>query len=169
MVPRLYELGAAVPRGCLDEIWGIPLVPLRSSGRSLADRALKRAADLAAALVLLAAAAPVLLAMAAVTRLAGLPAAELAGEVGGSRAALTGIAGTPIRGFAYPYGSIDAPARQAVRTAGYDYACAVETATPDLSLAALPRIYVGQRDNPGRLAAKRLLYRGYIAVKGRRG
>ena len=42
-------------------------------------------------------------------------------------------------------------------------------ATPDLGLAALPRIYVGQRDNPGRLAAKRLLYRGYIAVKGRRG
>ena len=75
VVPRLYELGAAVPRGCLDEIWGIPLVPLRSSGRSLADRALKRAADLAAALVLLAAAAPVLLAMAAVTRLrSGQPA-----------------------------------------------------------------------------------------------
>jgi len=102
-------------------------------------------------------------------RLAALSAAALAGEVAGSRAALTGITGTPIRGFAYPYGSMDAAARQAVRAAGYDYACAVETATPDLSLAALPRIYVGQRDNPNRLAAKRLLYRGYIAVKGRRG
>ena len=24
VVPRLYELGMAVPRGCLDEIWGYP-------------------------------------------------------------------------------------------------------------------------------------------------
>jgi peptidoglycan/xylan/chitin deacetylase (PgdA/CDA1 family) len=102
-------------------------------------------------------------------RLAGLTAAELAAEVGGSRAALTGIAGTPIRGFAYPYGSMDAAARQAVRHAGYDYACAVQAAMPELSLAALPGIYIGQRGRPGRLAAKRLLYRGYIAVKGRRG
>ena len=38
----------------------------------------------------------------------------------------------------------------------------------DLGLMALPRIYVGQRDGATRLAAKRFLYRGYIAVKGRR-
>ena len=34
VVPRLYELGMAIPRGCLDEIWGIPLIPLRRSGHS---------------------------------------------------------------------------------------------------------------------------------------
>ncbi len=38
VVPRLYELGMAVPRGCLDEIWGIPLIPLRQL-RPLARRA----------------------------------------------------------------------------------------------------------------------------------
>jgi peptidoglycan/xylan/chitin deacetylase (PgdA/CDA1 family) len=103
------------------------------------------------------------------TRLAGIGAGQLATEVSGSRAALAELAGAPIRGFAYPYGSMDAAARQAVRDAGYDYACAVETPRTELGLMALPRIYVGQRDSAGRLAAKRLLYRGYIAVKGRRG
>jgi exopolysaccharide biosynthesis polyprenyl glycosylphosphotransferase len=69
VVPRLYELGMAVPRGCLDEIWGIPLVPLRRSGRSRTGRAAKRAFDVAAASLLLAVSAPLLLALAAVVRL----------------------------------------------------------------------------------------------------
>jgi exopolysaccharide biosynthesis polyprenyl glycosylphosphotransferase len=75
VVPRLYELGAAVPRACLDEIWGIPLIPLRRPGcRSLALAA-KRAFDVVGAAVLLAAAAPVLLASAAAIRLqSGRPA-----------------------------------------------------------------------------------------------
>jgi hypothetical protein len=33
---------------------------------------------------------------------------------------------------------------------------------------ALPRIYVGQRDGAARLTAKRLLYRGYVTLKGNR-
>jgi hypothetical protein len=33
---------------------------------------------------------------------------------------------------------------------------------------ALPRIYVGQRDGAARLTAKRLLYRGYVALRGNR-
>jgi exopolysaccharide biosynthesis polyprenyl glycosylphosphotransferase len=75
VVPRLYELGAAVPRGCLDEIWGIPLIPLRHFGHSSAGLALKRALDLMAAVALLAVAAPPLLALAAVVRLcSGRPA-----------------------------------------------------------------------------------------------
>lgn len=75
VVPRLYELGAAVPRSSLDEIWGIPLIPLRRYGQSPAHRALKRATDLVAALILLAMSAPVLLVMAAVVRLkSGQPA-----------------------------------------------------------------------------------------------
>jgi peptidoglycan/xylan/chitin deacetylase (PgdA/CDA1 family) len=103
------------------------------------------------------------------TKLAGVGAAQLATEVSGSRAALAELVGAPIRGFAYPYGSMDAAARQAVSDAGYDYACAVETPRKELGLMALPRVYVGQSDSAGRLAAKRLLYRGYIAVKGRHG
>lgn len=67
VTPRLYELGMAVPRGCLDEIWGVPLIPLRQPPR--AGLALKRTADLAAALVLGLIAAPVALALAAVIRI----------------------------------------------------------------------------------------------------
>ena len=56
----------------------------------------------------------------------------------------------------------------AVRDAGYDYACAVQTPMAELGFMALPRIYIGQRDDARRMAAKRLLFRGHIAVKGRR-
>lgn len=102
------------------------------------------------------------------TRLAGLPARQLEAEISGSRARLGELVGASLRGFAYPYGSMDAAARQAVRDAGYDYACAVQTPRADLGLMALPRIYVGQDDGAARLTAKRLLYRGYLAMKGNR-
>jgi peptidoglycan/xylan/chitin deacetylase (PgdA/CDA1 family) len=101
-------------------------------------------------------------------RLAGLTGEQLAAEVSGSKADLTTLLEAPVRGFAYPYGSMDAAARRAVQDAGYDYACAVEASVAEIGLMALPRIYVGQRDGAGRMAAKRLLYRGYIAVNGRR-
>jgi peptidoglycan/xylan/chitin deacetylase (PgdA/CDA1 family) len=99
-------------------------------------------------------------------RLAGLAAAELEAEVSGSRASLGDLLGSPVRGFAYPYGSMDAAARRAVRDAGYEYACAVQTPMADLGTMALPRVYIGQQDSAARMAAKRLLFRGYIAVKG---
>jgi peptidoglycan/xylan/chitin deacetylase (PgdA/CDA1 family) len=101
-------------------------------------------------------------------RLTGLDAGLLAAEVADSRARLAEIVRDPIRGFAYPYGSMDAAARGAVRAAGYDDACAVQTPVAELGLMALPRIYVGQRDSAGRMAAKRLLNRSYLAAKGRR-
>ncbi|MGO8887460.1 MAG: polysaccharide deacetylase family protein [Streptosporangiaceae bacterium] len=100
--------------------------------------------------------------------LAGATAEQLTSEVAASRASLAALLGTEIRGFAYPYGSMDAAARQAVRAAGYEYACAVETPVAEIGLMALPRIYAGQQDTAGRMAVKRLLYRGYIAVRGRR-
>jgi glycosyltransferase involved in cell wall biosynthesis/peptidoglycan/xylan/chitin deacetylase (PgdA/CDA1 family) len=100
-------------------------------------------------------------------RLAGATPEQLAAEVSGSRASLTALLGTEIRGFAYPYGSMDAAARQAVRDAGYEHACAVAASLPEIGLMALPRIYVGQRDDAKRLAAKRLLYRGLIALRSR--
>ena len=99
-------------------------------------------------------------------RLAGLEASQLETEVSGSRASLGELMGAPVRGFAYPYGSMDAAARRAVRDAGYDYACAVQTPMADLGIMALPRVYVGQQDGAARMTAKRFLYRGYIAVKG---
>ena len=69
LVPRFYELGVAVPRACLDEIWGIPLIPLRRFGQAPAGLLLKRAFDVAAAAVLLAVASPLLLALALAIRL----------------------------------------------------------------------------------------------------
>jgi peptidoglycan/xylan/chitin deacetylase (PgdA/CDA1 family) len=101
-------------------------------------------------------------------RLAGIDAGQLEAEVRHSRADITELVGVPIRGFAYPYGSMDAAARHAVRDAGYDYACAVQTPMSELGIMALPRVYVGQSDDARRMAAKRLLFRGYIAAKGRR-
>ena len=61
-------------------------------------------------------------------RLAGAPPGQLAAEVGGSRESLGRLSDAEIRGFAYPYGDIDAAVRRAVRDAGYDYACAVRRA-----------------------------------------
>jgi peptidoglycan/xylan/chitin deacetylase (PgdA/CDA1 family) len=99
------------------------------------------------------------------TRLAGLPASQLKAEVSESRARLGGLLGGPVRGFAYPYGSMDAAARRAVEDAGYDYACAVETPMAEFGIMALPRVYVGERDRAARMTAKRLLYRGYLAYE----
>jgi exopolysaccharide biosynthesis polyprenyl glycosylphosphotransferase len=69
VVPRLYEVGMAVPRACLDEIWGIPLIPVRRLGRSTVSLALKRTIDVLIAAILLIAAAPVLFVLAAAIRL----------------------------------------------------------------------------------------------------
>jgi len=71
VVPRLYELAAAIPLACLDEIWGIPLIPLRRLGHSVAGRRLKRLADVAGAAVLLAVTAPLLIALTLAVRLTG--------------------------------------------------------------------------------------------------
>ena len=100
-------------------------------------------------------------------RLAGASCGQLAAEISGSRSSLRDLTGAQIRGFAYPYGSMDTPARAAVCTAGYDYACAVETAVADISMMALPRVYIGPQDDASRMLAKRLLYKGHIALKGR--
>ena len=101
-------------------------------------------------------------------RLDGADADQLEAEVSGSREILGELLGAPVRGFAYPFGLMDAAAGRAVRDAGYDYACTVATPRSELGLMALPRIYVGQRDDARRMATKRLLFRGYVAVKGRR-
>jgi peptidoglycan/xylan/chitin deacetylase (PgdA/CDA1 family) len=102
-------------------------------------------------------------------RLAGASPAQLTAEIGDSRTSLGALLGTEIRGFAYPYGSMDAAARRAVRDAGYEYACAVEASRDEIGLMALPRIYVGQQDDAMRMAAKRLTYRGRIALRSRPG
>jgi peptidoglycan/xylan/chitin deacetylase (PgdA/CDA1 family) len=93
------------------------------------------------------------------TRLAGAGPEVLRAEIGGSRERLSRITDAEIRGFAYPYGDMDAAARRAVRDAGYDYACAVSAPRDALGLMALPRAYAGEHDGLGRMTVKRLLYR----------
>jgi peptidoglycan/xylan/chitin deacetylase (PgdA/CDA1 family) len=100
--------------------------------------------------------------------LAGLPARAQAAEASASRARLEDLLSAPVRGFAYPYGSMDEAARRAVAAAGYEYACAV-AARPGLGPLALPRVYVGQRDSAARMTVKRRLHKGYVALKGRHG
>ena len=102
-------------------------------------------------------------------RLAGASPAQLTAEISDSRASLGALLGTEIRGFAYPYGSMDEAARYAVGAAGYQYACAVETPLAHLGPLALPRTYIGQRDSAARMTVKRRLHKGYIAIKGRHG
>jgi exopolysaccharide biosynthesis polyprenyl glycosylphosphotransferase len=89
VVPRLYELGAAVPRACLDEIWGIPLIPLRGLGLSPASLWLKRAFDVSVAAILLVATAPVLAVLAVAIRLQSgqTPLFRQVRETGGGRKA----------------------------------------------------------------------------------
>ncbi|HEX6074658.1 MAG TPA: polysaccharide deacetylase family protein [Micromonosporaceae bacterium] len=98
--------------------------------------------------------------------LAGLHPARLRDELLSSRDRLADLLGAPPPGFAYPYGSVDAAAREAVRHAGYRYACAVTVPRKALSPLTLPRSYAGARDGAARLTAKWALNRVRIAVKG---
>ncbi|MDH6706188.1 peptidoglycan/xylan/chitin deacetylase (PgdA/CDA1 family) [Kitasatospora sp. MAA19] len=86
--------------------------------------------------------------------LPGLPIDVLTVQTRESRRLLEDVVGGPVAGFCYPYGAVDLPATQAVRDAGYDYACAIGH-SPLTGLFALPRCYVGDRDGAWRLRAKR--------------
>ena len=100
-------------------------------------------------------------------RMPGADTDQLKAEVSESRTSLGELIGAPIRGFAYPYGSMDSAAQHAVRDAGYDYACAVMTPMTQLGFMTLPRMFIAECDSTTRMAAKRLLFRPYIAVHGR--
>ncbi|MFG2192380.1 polysaccharide deacetylase family protein [Streptomyces sp. NPDC048639] len=78
-------------------------------------------------------------------------------EIARSRELLGGITGRPVEGYCYAYGHVDARAAAAVRSAGYDYACAIDPG-PLTGPYALPRIHVGDRDTSLRLTVKRLLH-----------
>ncbi|WP_251093443.1 polysaccharide deacetylase family protein [Streptomyces sp. Caat 7-52] len=84
--------------------------------------------------------------------------ALLEAETVGSRAVLEELTGAPVTGFCYPYGTVDRRAVEAVRAAGYRYACAVdpgELSGPHV----LPRVHIGQNDTAVRLFLKRRLHR----------
>lgn len=74
LVPRWHELGLAVPRSRLDEVWGTPLVPVRRSGTCATSAAAKRGFDLVVGGALLLLLSPAMLLLASAVRLRG-PAA----------------------------------------------------------------------------------------------
>lgn len=78
-------------------------------------------------------------------------------ETAYSRQLLRDITGRAPEGFCYPYGAVDARSAQAVRAAGYSYACAIDPG-PLTGPYALPRAHVGQRDGSLRLHLKRVLH-----------
>ncbi len=82
----------------------------------------------------------------------------LRAEIADSRAALSELVGAHVPGFCYPYGTVDRRVADAVRDAGYVYGCAIDPG-PLTGPFALPRLHVGERDTPLRLALKRRLHR----------
>lgn len=82
----------------------------------------------------------------------------LKAEVVESRAAVEELTGTAAAGFCYPYGTVDQRAVDAVRDAGYAYACAIDPG-PLTGPHALPRVHVGQNDHAVRLFLKYRLHR----------
>jgi len=99
-------------------------------------------------------------------RLSGLKPERLEEEVSDSRKALEGIFGEEVKGFCYPYGELDGVAIQAVRRAGYSYACAYKSRV-EQSIYDIPRIYAGERDGTWRLQAKLRLYPYYLRAARR--
>jgi len=81
---------------------------------------------------------------------------RLNAETARSRAILQELVGQRTHGFCYPYGHLDARVVEAVRAAGYDYACAVRP-SPAIGRHAIPRTYVHDRDSSWRLDAKRVV------------
>jgi lipopolysaccharide/colanic/teichoic acid biosynthesis glycosyltransferase len=59
VLPPLPELGLRLPRDRMDEIWGVPVIPLRPGPQATARRLAKRATDLTIGGVLAVMAAPV--------------------------------------------------------------------------------------------------------------
>ncbi len=83
------------------------------------------------------------------------PEGALAGEIEESRRALQDVSGQDVPGFCYPYGDIDGAVVDAVRGAGYDYACAIWP-SEHTGQHALPRIFVGEADSAPRMWGKGL-------------
>lgn len=79
-------------------------------------------------------------------------------EIERSKLQIEELTGQEVRGFCYPYGSVDSRTVDAVRRAGYGYGCAISPGELT-GVHALPRVYVGQRDTPLRLEVKRRMHR----------
>ncbi|MFF8971373.1 polysaccharide deacetylase family protein [Streptomyces sp. NPDC014995] len=84
--------------------------------------------------------------------------ALLQAEVRDSRTLLSEVTGADVHGFCYPYGRLHRRAVDAVRAAGYTYACATDPGHLT-GLLALPRVHFGENDTAWRLYLKHRLRR----------
>jgi peptidoglycan/xylan/chitin deacetylase (PgdA/CDA1 family) len=91
-------------------------------------------------------------------RMPELSDGELFDHVRRSRLQLSALIGGEVTGFCYPYGAAGAREAEAVREAGYDYACAVHPVDPR-GRHTIPRTFVGDRDGGARLWAKAARHR----------
>ncbi|MER7836514.1 polysaccharide deacetylase family protein [Streptomyces sp. NPDC096040] len=82
----------------------------------------------------------------------------LKAETADSRAHLEELIQSPVNGFCYPYGTIDQRVVDAVRDAGYGYACAIDPGD-QTGVHTLPRVHIGQNDHALRLFLKYRLHR----------
>jgi hypothetical protein len=73
-----------------------------------------------------------------------LGAAACYQEISGSKFACEEIIGASVASFAYPYGDFDTKAREAVKTAGFSFACSARygPVIPASDILALPRVHV---------------------------
>ena len=117
-------------------------------------------------------------------RLAGLDGPSLSREVADSKRRLEDVLGRPVDLFAYPYGSHDAAARQAVRQAGYRGACTTvmgrnrgvvhplriertEIMGDDSMWQFRGKLCIGTHDMPPWSIPRRALKRAVVRVMGR--
>ncbi|MFG2075323.1 polysaccharide deacetylase family protein [Nonomuraea maritima] len=98
--------------------------------------------------------------------LTGLSDSDLWHEVAAGKADLEDVLGHEVSGFCYPYGHVTEREADAVRRAGYSYACAIRT-SPVGGRHALPRTYVGEKDGALRLRIKRVRHRTQARRWGR--
>jgi peptidoglycan/xylan/chitin deacetylase (PgdA/CDA1 family) len=97
-------------------------------------------------------------------RLAGLSSQQLDREVSSSRQVLSEILGEEVGGFCYPYGDIDRRAIQAIQRAGYTYACTALEGVWWRSAYAIPRLFMGKKDNVTKLRVKLWVYAKYAGI-----
>lgn len=89
-------------------------------------------------------------------RLISLPDQDLAHELALSRSQLETVLGESVHGFAYPYGAWDNRVADAVRQAGYQYACTTDSgwALRDNNPYRIRRLTVFNHDSTASLARK---------------
>ena len=95
--------------------------------------------------------------------LPGLEPELLEREVNDSRRVLSEALGETVEGFSYPYGILDSATVQAVRQAGYAYACSVKGQV-ERSAYDLPRIPILEKDHILRFKLKLRVYKLYSKI-----